>query len=110
MLKKTGGARHLLLISNLIIILAILLGFIGMVYKDTKAYQDLAEKHLESTVKLADIDISKHIENSMSKPVMVSKTMANDEFLKSWLVSEPQEGAGDTEREQLYSYLRAYQQ
>lgn len=110
MLKKVGGARHLLLISNLIIISAILLGFVGMVYKDTKSYQDLAEKHLESTVKLADIDISKHIENSMSKPVMVSKTMANDEFLKSWLVNEPQVGAGDTERDQLYSYLRAYQQ
>ena len=109
-MKKTGGARHLLLISNLIIIFAILVGFVGMVYKDTKSYQDLAEKHLESTVKLADIDISKHIENSMSKPVMVSKTMANDEFLKSWLVDEPQDGAGEDEREQLYAYLRAYQQ
>lgn len=109
-MKKTGGARHLLLISNLIIIFAILVGFVGMVYKDTKSYQDLAEKHLESTVKLADIDISKHIENSMSKPVMVSKTMANDEFLKSWLIDEPQDGAGEEEREQLYAYLRAYQQ
>lgn len=32
-MKKTGGARHLLLVSNLIIISAILLGFIGMAYK-----------------------------------------------------------------------------
>ena len=109
-MKKAGGAKHLLLISNLIIIFSIVIGFVAMVYKDTKAYQDLAEKHLESTVKLADIDISKHIENSMSKPVMVSKTMANDEFLKSWLKSEPQSGANEADLDRLYGYLKAYQQ
>lgn len=102
--------KHMLLISNLIIILSIVIGFIGVVYKDTKAYQDLAEKHLENILSLSDEDISNHIENSMTKPVMVSKTMANDEFLKGWLLKEPENVGNDTYMKQLYSYLKAYQQ
>lgn len=101
--------KHILLISNLIIIFSIVAGFTGVVYKDTQAYQDLAEKHLENIVNLADINITKQIENSMSKPVMVSKTMANDEFLKSWLSQEPNHIEHETYLEELYSYLKAYQ-
>jgi diguanylate cyclase (GGDEF) domain len=101
--------KHMLLISNMIIILSIVAGFTIIVYRDTKSYQQLAEKHLENIISLADTDISNHIENSMSKPVMVSKTMANDEFLKSWLLKEPERAGDDTYLEQLYSYLKAYQ-
>lgn len=101
--------KHMRLISTMIIILSIVLGFTLVVYKDTKAYQQLAEKHLENIVSLADIDISNHIENSMSKPVMVSKTMANDEFLKAWLSKEPESARDDAYLGQLYSYLKAYQ-
>ncbi|MDP4109911.1 MAG: sensor domain-containing diguanylate cyclase [Bacillota bacterium] len=102
--------KHMLLVSNLIIILSVVVGFIGMVYKDTKAYQDLAEKHLENVLSLADTDISKHIENSMTKPVMVSKTMANDEFLKTWLMREPEKRGNNAYLGQLYNYLKAYQE
>jgi diguanylate cyclase (GGDEF) domain len=101
--------KHMLLISNLIIILFIVAGFTAIVYKDAKSYQQLAEKHLENTISLADIDISNHIESSMSKPVMVSKTMANDEFLKAWLQKEPENAKDDTYLNQLYSYLKTYQ-
>jgi diguanylate cyclase (GGDEF)-like protein len=81
-----------------------------MVYKDTRAYQDLAEMHLESILSLADGEISNHIENSMTKPVTVSKTMANDEFLKEWLLREPENVDDNTYLEQLYGYLKAYQE
>ncbi len=101
--------KHLLLISNMIIIFSIIAGFTLIVYKDTKAYQQLAEKHLENIVSLADKDISNHIESSMSKPVMVSKTMANDEFLKTWLSKESVNSENTAYMEQLYSYLKAYQ-
>ncbi len=101
--------KHMLLISNIIIILAVVTGFTISVYKDTKSYQQLAEKHLENIVTLAGIDISNHIENSMSKPVMVSKTMANDEFLKTWLSKEPDKVGNTAYLNDLYSYLKAYQ-
>jgi diguanylate cyclase (GGDEF)-like protein len=101
--------KHMLLISNLIIILFIIVGFIGMIYKDTKAYQDLAEQHLENILSLAGIDISNHIESSITKPVMVSKTMANDEFLKGWLIHEPENTGNNQYLGQLYSYLNTYQ-
>lgn len=101
--------RHLLLISDLIIILAIVAGFTAIVFRDTKAYQELAERHLENIVSLADTDISNHIDISMSKPVTVSKTMANDEFLKTWLSKEPQNSEDSAYLGKLYSYLKAYQ-
>jgi diguanylate cyclase (GGDEF) domain len=89
--------------------MAVVAGFAISVYKDTKSYQQLAEKHLENIVSLAGVDISNHIENSMSKPVMVSKTMANDEFLKTWLSKEPDKAVDNTYLEELYNYLKAYQ-
>lgn len=102
--------KHILLLSNLVIIFFIVIGFAGIVYKDTAAYQDLAEKHMENVLSLADKNISSHIEDSMTKPVMVSKTMANDEFLKKWLMQEPENVKNDTYLKQLYSYLKAYQE
>ena len=102
--------KHILLISNLIIILSIVAGFALTMYTDTKSYQDLAEKQLENIVSLADINISRQIENSMSKPVMVSKTMANDEFLKAWLFKEPDNASDGSYLSELYSYLKTYQE
>lgn len=102
--------KNILLLSNLIIIIFIVAGFTGVVYRDVRAYQELAEKQLEMIIGLADVDISKHIENSMSKPVMVSKTMANDEFLKAWLSQEPENDEDEAYMGQLYSYLKAYQE
>lgn len=102
--------KHILLLSNLVIIFSIVIGFAGMVYKDTTAYQDLAEKHMENVLSLADKNISSHIEDAMTKPVMVSKTMANDEFLKRWLMQEPENLKNDTYLKQLYSYLKTYQE
>lgn len=102
--------KNMLLISDLIIIIFIIAGFTGIVYRDTKAYQALAEKHLEMIISLGDVDISKHIENAMSKPVMVSKTMANDEFLKAWLLQEEKNDGDETYLGQLYSYLKTYQE
>ncbi|MDD4843305.1 MAG: sensor domain-containing diguanylate cyclase [Anaerotignum sp.] len=102
--------KHILLISNIIIILSLMAGFVGVVYKETKTYQSLSEKYLENIVSLADTDISKQIENSMTKPVMVSKTMANDEFLKQWFLKEQENQDNDLFMQQLFSYLKTYKE
>jgi len=102
--------KHMQIISSLIIIFSIVIGFTVIVYRDSRAYQDLAEKHLENILSLADVDISNHIENSITKPVMVSRTMANDEFLKKWLLQESDHVGDDTYLMQLYRYLKAYQE
>lgn len=98
------------IISSLIIIFSIVIGFTVIVYRDTRAYQDLAEKHLENVLSLADTDISNRIGESITKPVMVSKTMANDEFLKKWLSQESENAGDDAYLKQLYGYLKAYQE
>lgn len=97
-------------ISSLIVIFSIVVGFAGVVYKDTRAYQELAEQHLENILSLSNTDISNHIADSITKPVMVSKTMANDEFLKNWLQGEPQSAGDGAYLEQLYRYLKTYQE
>jgi len=101
--------KHMLLSCTMIIIFITVVSFVCMVYRNTKAYQELAEKHLENVLSLAGADILKHIENSMTKPVMVSKTMANDEFLKNWLKDEPNNSHRQAYLQQLYDYLKAYQ-
>lgn len=100
--------KHMLLISNLIMIFAVMAGFAVSVYQDTTSYQQVVEKHLQDVVSLADTDISNCIDSSMSKPVMVSKTMANDEFLKTWLSAEPKNTGDEAYLKQLYGYLKAY--
>ncbi len=102
--------KHLLLISNLIIVLVIVAGFFGVVYRDSKNYQELGERYLENIVSLADINISKQIENSMIKPVTVAKTMANDEFLKGWISHESKNVGNEEYLNKLYDYLRTYQE
>ncbi len=101
--------KHMLLSCTMIIIFITVVSFVCMVYRNTKAYQELAEKHLENVLSLAGADILKRIENSMTKPVMVSKTMANDEFLKNWLKDEPNNSHRQAYLKQLYDYLKAYQ-
>lgn len=101
--------KHILLFSNLIIILSIIAGFTCTVSKNTRMYQRLSEEYLENIIELADINITNNIENSMTKPITVSKTMANDEFLKSWIYKEKENEGNSTYLEQLYSYLKAYQ-
>jgi diguanylate cyclase (GGDEF)-like protein len=109
-MKKTFIHKHLFLFSNLAIIFFIVSGFICVVYRDTKTYQNLAKKDLKNIVSLADLNIEKFIETTMSKPVTVSKTMANDAFLKSWMLSEDNYKIGDSYFTRLYDYLKAYQQ
>lgn len=102
--------KNILLLSNIIIILSIVTGFFCIIYKDTRAYQDLAENQLKNILSLAVNDVSNHIEDSMTKPVMVSKTMATDEFLKKWLLQETENVANHIYLKQMYDYLRAYQE
>jgi hypothetical protein len=102
--------KNMQLISSLVVIFSIVIGFAGVVYKDTKAYQELAEEHLENILSLSNTDILNHISESITKPVMVSRTMANDEFLKKWLSQEPLHAGDNAYLGQLYGYLKAYQE
>ena len=101
--------RHKLLQCNLLIILIIILGYCGVMYMDTRAYQSLAEKHVAGIVSLAQLDISKDIESTINKPIVVAQTMAGDEFLKTWIAGEETHHEDGDYLDQLYGYLTAYQ-
>lgn len=101
--------KRILLVSNLIIVIFIVMGFLGVLIKDTKAYQDLSEKQMESIVELASSDIYKQIENNMSEPVLVSQTMSKDSFLKDWLEGEPENVDDEEYMEEIFHYLKEYQ-
>jgi hypothetical protein len=102
--------KHILLTCNLLIVFSIVVSFVLMAYQDTRTYQQLAENHLENILSLAGTDVSRYIENSMTIPLTVSKTMANDEFLKGWLLEEPKNISNPSYLEELYTYLKAYQE
>lgn len=101
--------KHILLMSHLLIVLSMVIGFVCIVYRDTTAYQELAEEHVEKTLRLADNTISCMIKEQMIKPVTVSKTMANDAFLKDWLLHEPENAEDAAYLAKIYNYLNAYQ-
>jgi diguanylate cyclase (GGDEF)-like protein len=109
-MKVKTTKKSTFFLSNAAILFFIISGFCIVVYRDTRSYQNLAETHLENIVSLADVNIEKFIETEMNKPVTVSKTMANDEFLKSWIRTEPAAEKPAGTAPALSAYLKAYQQ
>jgi diguanylate cyclase (GGDEF)-like protein len=109
-MKKSFVRRHLFPFCNLVIVFFIVSGFTIVVYNDTRTYQDLTEQNIKCIVNLADLNIEKFIESTMSKPVTVSRTMANDSFLKTWISKETKYKDDNNYLKQLYNYLEAYRQ
>lgn len=99
--------KRKLLLVNLLISFFIILGYIGTIYMDTNSYQKLVTEHVESIIRLSSSNISSEIENTLTKPIFVAKTMANDTFLKDWLRYESKDSEASYEQK-LIDYLNAY--
>lgn len=82
-MKKYGLCIVVLLIS-----LIITSGFFGTVYTDTLSFQGYSKSDTENMVTLTSKNISNEVNDFLSKPFIVAKTMANDALLKNWLRNE----------------------
>lgn len=97
-----------LLVTNVIVAVVIISGFAWTVYQDSTSYYQLVKEQLESVVRLASTNAYAQIDEDLTKPLMVSRTMANDAFLVEWAHDESIDGATDEQLSRLTTYLNDY--
>lgn len=85
---------------NLIIVSVILVGFITISLINTLTYSKIIKEDIKNISKLSSSNIYSEINNELIKPIFVSLTMANDQFLKDWLKEEQEQ-----EADSLVNYL-----
>ncbi len=76
---------------SVIISAIIVLGTIAIVAISFFSYSNIIKDDVLNISKLASTNIYSVIDNELTKPVFVSLTMANDSFVKNWLINEKQE-------------------
>lgn len=91
---------------NIIISLAISLGFILTIIINSMTYNSIIKEDIKNISKLSSSNIYSEINNELIKPIFVSLTMANDSFLKQWLRRESQENINQNELVQYLEGLR----
>lgn len=97
-----------LIVTNVAIILVIMAGFAWAIYQDSTSYYQLIKEQLVSVVRLASMNIYTEIDDDLTKPLMVSRTMANDTFLIEWALDESSQGATEEQLSRLTAYLNEY--
>lgn len=102
--------KHTLLITNTILSIIILIGFILTVYTNYTTFKTILEDDIENISKLTSSTIYAEIDNELTKPIFVSQTMANDTFLKTWLYEEKILGSDPQHTDILTAYLSTLQQ
>lgn len=81
---KTWITRH----TTWFIIAIVLLGFSGIAVVNFANYGRIIATDVENITRLTASGIYSEIDSELTKPIMVSLTMANDLFLKDWLRNE----------------------
>lgn len=84
----------------MIIALVIIIGVISISYVGYSSYGSIIRDDIRNISKLTSTNIYSEIDNELTKPIFVSLTMANDQFVKHWIYNE----SDDTESE-ITNYL-----
>lgn len=88
----------------------ILIGFILVIYTNTISYYQLVQTQIEDIVTLTVDQITQKVENWMTEPVIVAKTMSSDRFLQDW-ITEEQDNLDNADYENtLCEYLKSFQE
>jgi len=91
--------------TNLFISFIIIAGFSAVSLVNYLTYSDVIKDDIENISKLSSTNIYASINNELTKPIFVSLTMANDSFLKGWLVQESLEPNDELHMDKLQEYL-----
>ena len=97
---------HMLLNNNRkkLIILLCLLVFTSLFILsilDYNDYRDIIKKDIKNIAKLISTNIYSEIQIELTKPIFVSLTMANNIFLKDWLMNE-----NNSDKDKIFEYLQ----
>ncbi len=90
---------------NLLICAFILAGFLVVGITSYSTYSEVIRDDIRNITKLTTTNLYSEIRNELTKPIFVSLTMANDNFVKSWLKDERQSGSTAEGTLQLQNYL-----
>lgn len=90
---------------NIIICIVILIGFIAVGITSYTTYSEVIKDDIMNISKLTATNIYSEIRNELTKPIFVSLTMANDNFLKSWLEEERDTKDSESHQGELQKYL-----
>ena len=101
--------RKFRLSTNILICAIILAGFITMALTSAGTYSDVINDDIMNISKLTSTNIYSDIRNELTKPIFVSLTMANDNFLKQWLKNEKTDNT-DEHQESLRQYLLGFKE
>ena len=96
--------RNLKISTNILICVIILVGFAAVALTSYNTYSNIINDDIVNISKLTSTSIYSDIRNELTKPIFVSLTMANDSFLKKWLLEEG-EGSSAEHQEELRQYL-----
>jgi len=91
---------------NILISLIILVGFISTILINYHNYSKVIKDDIRNITKLTSTNIYSEINNELIKPVFVSLTMANDSFLKDWLLEEEKMIDNQSHLKKLQNYLK----
>lgn len=105
--------RKILLKTNLVICAVVVIGFILTALLSYQANYSQSIENIEQVSSLASEGIYQELSSTLSKPVNISQTMANDSLLRELLAEESSHLKSsayiETIREYLETYRRKYQ-
>lgn len=100
--------KKLLLHTCIAISLIMLLGFTGMSFINYMTFSKVSNESIENIARLTSSTIYAEIDNDLTKPIYVSQTMANDTFLKEWMINEKNYPDDEIYQQRLMDYLNAF--
>lgn len=100
--------KYSIFIVKLAVGLTILLGVLIILFTNEKSFEKIVTDDIENISKLSSSIIYAEIDNSLTKPIFVGQTIANDLFLKNWLAEESAGGASAANTDLLQKYLHDY--
>lgn len=100
--------NHSQYLMKLTVGLTILLGLIIILFINEWSFKKIVADDIENISKLSSSIIYSEIDNSLTKPIFVGLTIANDLFLKNWLEEESAAGATVEQTNLMQQYLSGY--
>ncbi|MGB4439304.1 MAG: cache domain-containing protein, partial [Sedimentibacter sp.] len=94
---------------NLLVSAIIILGFIAIIFINYNNYSKIIKDDIKNISKLTSTNIYSDINSELTKPIFVSLTMANDSFLKDWLLEEKTMIDDEAHLLKLQNYLKGFE-
>ncbi|MEG2120037.1 MAG: cache domain-containing protein, partial [Pseudoflavonifractor sp.] len=96
------------LILKCVIGLTILVGVCIILVTNERSFRGIVSDDIENISKLSSSIIYTEINNTLTGPIFVGQTMANDLFLENWLAEEPAADSGSEGLAVICRYLSEY--